>query len=116
MDEFLKHFNQEFQSSSGKTEQWKEFYRVVKKSFKKGLSPFAEDIKFCEGHFYFSGFFTVKDTDRIYYFSVSDVRWSDGLMMIRTAKSYTDYSGGVNQWVPVNQKMFDEVRNLVKGM
>ena len=58
-------------------------------------------VKFLPGHFYFSGFVVNKTNDKFYYFSIVDVRncthWYDDIL-IRTAKSTSDYLGGQNHF------------------
>jgi hypothetical protein len=49
------------------------------------------------GHFYISGFFTAV-SGQIWWFRLEDLRWSP-TFLIRTAESYTDYTGGSNQYV-----------------
>ena len=112
MDKFIQQLNQEFESSSGSTPQWKAFYRLACSTFKKGLKTFATDIKMSRGHFEFSGFFTAK-TGQMFYFSLSDVRFFRmGKLLIRTASSYKDYSGGQNQYVSVNGDMFENIKRI----
>ena len=55
------------------------------------------------GFNYFSGFFTAP-SGQIYYFSCSDVRhWGYDQLLIRTATSYKDFTGGSNQYVGVKK-------------
>ena len=62
------------------------------------------DIKMDYGFYYFSGFFTAP-SGQIYYFSASDIRHVEyKRLLIRTAKSYTDYTGGQNQYVNTNMR------------
>lgn len=102
MKQSLALIKQGFESSSYKTSEFLAFASVFKKEMKKLLhSKDCHNIVFSVGHFYISGFFT-NALGQIYYFSISDVR---GLMpmpgarypiLYRTAKSYSDYSGGSN--------------------
>ena len=113
MKTFLQKYNQEFESSSSTTPQWNSFYKTACATFRKGLSTVAKDIIMSKGHFYFSGFFTTTD-DRIFYFSISDVRhFPDSNLLIRTAKSYKDYTGGCNQYIKIDMNMFSNIENLV---
>ena len=93
---------QEFVSSSGLTQQFADFYRLFKREFSKALRKTfnVTEIRMSRGHFYVSGFFQLAD-DRIWYFNLGDVRWGDGKLLIRTAKSFEDYTGGSNSFVDV---------------
>ena len=88
----------EFESSSGKTEEWKQFSKEFKKYIKDNLPENSELVNFNIEHFYVSGF--VKRGDKYVYFSISDVRhFSDGWyndILIRTVKDEKDYTGGRN--------------------
>ncbi len=91
----------EFESSCSKTPQFIEFTKDFKTAFKHALGDSAKAIKFDVGHFYISGFITLAN-DSIVYFSISDVRGFPGAwakdILVRTAKSYTDYKGGSNNF------------------
>jgi len=57
------------------------------------------DIQMNYGFYYFSGFFT-SPNGQVYYFSCSDVRhYPYDTILIRTAKDYNDYTGGINNFV-----------------
>jgi hypothetical protein len=68
------------------------------------------------GHFYLSGFFT--KGEKIFYFSLSDVRGSDFVLgsggdldlLYRTAKHYKDWSGGTNCYVIIEAGMAQKMR------
>jgi len=94
---------QEFVSSSGLTQQFADFYRLFKREFSKALRKTfnVTEIRMSRGHFYVSGFFQLAD-DRIWYFNLGDVRWGDGKLLIRTAKSFEDYTGGSNSFIDVS--------------
>jgi len=104
-----------FESSSGLTEEFKQFYSTFRSEFKKELKTIgATDIVFSRGHFYVSGFFTVNN--QAMYFSLSDVRsfiYSKvqdpyscmHKLLYRTAQNYKDYSGGANQYVSIESGM-----------
>ena len=73
-------------------------YSKTKSLVKKSLlqSGFT-NIQITNGFYYFSGFATTND--KIIYFSISDTRhFNNDKILIRTAESYTDYSGGVNNY------------------
>ncbi len=114
MDKFIQQLNQEFESSSGPTPQWKSFYRLACSTFRKGLKSFATDIKMTRGHFDFHGFFTAK-TGQMFYFSLGDVRWNrDNKLLIRTATNYFDFTGGGNQYVAINDDMFGNIQRIAE--
>lgn len=86
-----------FVSSTGKTEQFKQFSRDYKKALKELLNDY-ELVDWSTGHFYISSFF--KKDNKFVYISISDVRhfkdsWIDNIL-IRTAKNEKDYTGGRN--------------------
>ena len=81
-------------------QDFKDFFRKEKRRL---VTIFKElgctEIKMDYGFYYFSGFLTAKN-GQIYYFSSSDIRhFGYDNLLIRTAKSYKDYSGGSNQYV-----------------
>jgi len=94
---------QEFVSSSRLTPQFACFYRLFKKEFSAALRKNFDitEIKMSRGHFYISGFFQLAD-GRIWYFSLGDVRWGDGKLLVRTAKSFEDYTGGANNFLKLS--------------
>ena len=94
--------HQEFESSCNKTPQYLTWHRTFKREFTNFLfGNGAVDVKIGKpNHFDMSGFFTDR-SGKIWYFAVSDLRWSKDTMLIRTAKSYTDYTGGVNRYIPL---------------
>ena len=101
----------DFESSSARTPQYLEFHRIFKKEFTAILKPYTEEILIHKpNHFDISGFFKLKDGE-IYYFSIGDLRWDKGVMLIRTAENYKDYTGGSNNFIAVNE---DFVTNLLK--
>ena len=111
MNKVLALLRIEFESASRKTSQFQSFCRVFKSEFTKELKSIgAKDIKFSNGHFCISGYFTA-ESGQVYYFSLPDVRGmhfmsSDRIqIMYRTAKDYNDSSGGGNQWVRISQGM-----------
>lgn len=99
----------EFESSSGKTEQWINFYKTFKSEFTKELKSIgATEIKFHENHFCLSGFF--RAPKGFYYFSLADVRigsyrYRQGELMYRAVKHNKDYTGGHNQYVKIESGM-----------
>ena len=115
MKETVKLLEAGFESSSGKTPEFKAFTRVFKKEFTKELKSIAAtDIVFSVGHFYVSGFFTVNGQP--YYFRLPDVRGMDYCLkanpdstlcqlLYRTARDYKDYTGGENRYARIRFDM-----------
>ena len=100
MRKIAEALKQEFVSSSVLTQQFVDFYRLFKREFTRALKENLDikEIRMSRGHFYASGFFQLAD-GRIWYFSLGDVRWGDGKLLIRTAKSFQDYTGGSNSFI-----------------
>lgn len=89
-----------FPSSSGKTPEWMAFYKDIQKHLHREFKGWK--FKWSNMHFEFSVFLTNPATNKIVYVSCSDVRyfkdrWYNNLL-IRTAKTETDYTGGPNNW------------------
>jgi hypothetical protein len=98
----------EFESSSIKTQQFKDFVSKFRSAFKKEMkSVEVTDVTFSVGHFDITGFFSYQG--QIYYFSLGDIRGMNGRgdvsMMYRTAEHLKDYRGGSNQWVTIENGM-----------
>jgi len=105
--------SQPIQSSSRATPEWKSMYRKASNAIKKQLSSIADDIQISRGHFYLSGFFTAKN-GQIYYFSIDDVRWGGhNNMLIRTADSYKDYTGGRIMYIRTNDHFKSDVQSII---
>lgn len=82
----------------------KQNLNLIKKELKKIK---ARDIKIKINYHYFSGFFKVNDN--IFYLSCFDERYNPKYMdniLIRTAESFKDFSGGKNN--------FSNIENLNK--
>jgi len=113
-DKVLYLLNQNFESSSSRTPQYLQFHRIFKKEFKEILRPLCSEIEISKpNHFDISGFFKLND-ERIFYFSISDLRWSKDKMLIRTAKDFKDYSGGSNGFLNLNESFVDNLLNYLK--
>ena len=112
-----------FESNSGTTQAFLNFFRTFKREFSKELRSIgATNVQFSIGHFYVSGFFT-SVSGQVYYFSLSDVRGMEfslrnnpdscgSQLMYRTAQDYKDYSGGGNQWISFKSGMAKEMSIL----
>lgn len=90
-----------FESSSQRTPQYLSFHRMFKRQFSELLKenfPISRIEISKPNHFDVSGFFELENKN-IYYFSISDLRWSKGDMLIRTAKDFKDYTGGSNNFL-----------------
>ena len=107
MNRSIQMLKQGFESSSGLTPEFAQFFNTFKKEFSQELkSVGATDIKFSRGHFDITGFCTING--QVWYFSLGDVRGSEYQipnLMYRTAKDYKDYRGGSNQWVKIESGM-----------
>jgi len=115
MKRITNKIRQGFQSSSGVTPEWKSFVRIFRNDLRKELDKVgAEEFELHRGHFYVYGFFRMGD--QWYYISISDVRFfPDGRMLIRTAESYNDFTGGRNNYIPIKENMFVEYFGNTKG-
>jgi hypothetical protein len=105
-DELSMWLNYTFESSSGLTEEFADFYKDVKKYINQQCSNKFE-IVLNRNHFDFSGFLKNKKTGKFVYFSASDVRhfqddWYNSLL-IRTASDQSDYTGGNNNFISIEQ-------------
>jgi len=106
-----------FESSSQETQEFNEFYKVFVSEFKHELKKYykVKDFAANKGHFYISGFFKLED-NRIFYFSIPDVRTFDarlrsgafGGLLLRTAESYLDFTGGRNNYLTLAKDMFKD--------
>ena len=100
-----------FQSSTGLTPEFNEFYKTFKSEFRKELkTQGATDIKFNRGHFFVSGFCTIDG--QVFYFSLSDVRGSNFRMpklLYRTAENYKDFTGGQNRFAEIKTGMGEKM-------
>ena len=84
-----------------------EFKSFARKEIKRITNILTEigctDVQLNYGFYYFSGFFTAP-SGQIYYISCYDIRhFGYKKLMYRTAKSYTDYTGGSNNFVQVEK-------------
>ena len=106
MKKALAATNVEFESSSNKTPEYLAWHRLFKKEFTNFLIGFSQatNIQISKpNHFDMSGFFTVDN--QIWYFSIADIRRSKDNMLLRTAKSYKDYTGGTNNFISLKNEL-----------
>lgn len=106
-----------FESSFGLVQEFANFAKDFKKAIKRELPEGYELVSFNRGHFYVSGF--IKGLDNKYvYFSTSDVRYfKDGWynnILIRTAKSDKDFTGGNNMFTTF-ENLKDNIVKLLGG-
>lgn len=115
MEAILNALQQTFESSSSKTPQYLLFHKLFKREFTKELTKLG-----CKAisvhkpnHFDVSGFFT-DPNDQVWYFSLSDLRWSKDKLLIRTAKNYTDFTGGGNQYISFDNEFLHHLKTILR--
>jgi len=104
---------QHFESSCSRTPEYLAWHRLFKREFTKFLISIGATTMVQIGkpnHFDMSGFFTVGT--QIWYFRIGDLRWFKDTMLVRTAMSYADYTGGQNHYVPLD----GSVEDFTEGM
>ena len=107
MKKALKATQQEFESSTGKTPEYLAWHRLFKKEFTEFLTNFLGCTKVeisKPNHFDMSGFFQ-RPSGQIWYFRIGDIRWSKDKMLLRTAESFSDFTGGTNQYVSLKNEI-----------
>lgn len=112
MENSVRLLRKGFESSSGLTQEFKDFVKTFKKDLTKQLKTIgAEVTDFSRGHFYVSGFF--KKGEKLFYFSLSDVRdagYSNQInLLYRTARHNKDFTGGHNQYVRISEDMASQM-------
>ena len=106
--------NFEFESSCGRTEQYLEFHGVFKKEFKELLKSYIKEIDISKpNHFDVSGFFKLNN-DEIYWFCIGDLRWNKNSLLIRMAKDFKDYTGGINNYIKLDENFTDNLFRYLK--
>lgn len=100
MEQALRATREHFESSSSHTIQYLAWHKLFKREFTAYLERIgAVEIQIGKpNHFDMSGFFKMR-SGQIWYFSIGDLRWNKDRMLIRTAKDFKDYTGGMNQYV-----------------
>ena len=103
----------EFSSGGTTGEDFKAFSHLYHKWVSQNLPEGAKLEKFSSGHYDLSGF--IEKDGKYVYFSISDVRHFPGdwykNILIRTAKSNKDYTGGSNGYTTM-VKFRDDVARL----
>jgi len=99
MKEAIEATKKYFESASEQTQEYRYWHWLFKKEFVKFLKERGVTAMTIAkpNHFDMSGFFTINN--QIWYFRIEDLRWSKTDMLIRTAKSYQDYTGGKNEYI-----------------
>ena len=118
MKTLLPYLNYEFSTGSITGEDYKVFERKYIKYLKKiAKENNWEVVKASKNHYCFTAFF--KRNDKFVYFSISDVRFfvNDWFynILIRTAKSETDYTGGQNHYTTL-QNLPNALEKLAGGI
>jgi hypothetical protein len=93
-----------------------EFTKVWKREFNAALKLLgAEDVVHRVGHFTVSGNFTVRGQP--WYYSMSDVRWSQERIFVRKCKDYNDFTGEINHYVPATRsgEFLVELGRIIKN-
>jgi hypothetical protein len=104
MKKALTETQKHFESSSSRTPEYLAWHRMFKREFTKYLKSLGmTDITISRpNHFDMSGFFKRAD-GTIFYFSISDLRWSKDTMLFRTAPELGKYDRhGANYFVPLH--------------
>jgi len=114
VSKFIREIRGGFESSSTETPEWKSFFNLAKRHLNKTLNGVAEKIELTKGHYYFCGFFTRKSDGLILYLSSGDLR-SPAVFVIRTAKSYTDYTGGTNHKLVGDSDFEHKLLRIIKS-
>ena len=110
-----KWLGNDFESSSGVTEEWRTFANDYRRELKKQLCGYLELVSFNRGHFYISGFVKNRENGRFAYFSTDDVRYNSGdtwynNILVQTAEHDKDFTGGRNNttdWQNLSDKLLD---------
>lgn len=87
------------------SDDFKSFARVFKNRFGKEIKKVGgTNHEQSTGHYDLSGFFDVEGQS--YYYSISDVRYFKvDEILLRTATSHKDYTGGMNHYVKLGENM-----------
>ena len=86
-----------------RSDAWAQFRRDFRSDVKNMLKGTGWELaEFGNNWFIFSGFLRNTETDKLVYFSISDVRyWQDAWyshILVRTAKHLKDWTGGSNNY------------------
>ena len=110
----IKLLNEKFESSCSRTPQYLKAHKTFKGEFTKLLKPLTKEILISKpNHFDITGFFKLND-DRIYYFSIGDLRFNK-TFLIRIAKDFKDYTGGSNNFLSLNNDFVENLLNKLES-
>jgi len=103
MKKALQATKQTFKSFCQKTPEYLAWHKLFKKEFTKFCkNQQISEIQFSKpNHFDLSGFFRTQN-GQAWYFRIEDVRWSKESMLLRKAKDFHDFIGGINCFVFLN--------------
>jgi hypothetical protein len=105
-----------FPSSCSMTPEQKAFYSAFRADMKRITKGKVKRLELHSNHFDMYGFFET-NSGAIYYISTGDLRWfakSHG-MLIRTAKSFEDYTGGQNCTIKFDKAFEANLMKYVEG-
>lgn len=106
----------EFSSGPTTGADFQVFARLFRQSIKRSLPAGTKLVNVSTGHYYISGF--IQRGDKFVYFSISDVRHFPGAwhknILVRTAKSEKDYTGGSNDYTTLER--FDDAMDRLFGV
>lgn len=107
MEKTVQRLARPFESSSGKTPEYMEFVRTLKKEMITALhARGCDQIVFNVGHFYVSVFFTDRATGQAWYICTPDVRFFGGdRWYYRSVKDYKDHHGARHRSLDVHPDM-----------
>ena len=110
LEKIYKEFaGKEFEDSCFTTPDFASFSRKFKNALKKDAEEAGLELSsYSRGHFEISAFLENSYTGKIVYLRVSEVRNRDcaaamSRVLIRTAKSAKDFTGGQNYFVPLTE-------------
>jgi hypothetical protein len=112
---FLKLLKQTFESSSGETAQYREFYFAFKADMTRLLKDKVKRLEFHKMHFEVSGFLEANNS-QVWYLNTGDVRLSAQRMgmLIRTAKDFKDYIGGPNGYINYDEHFAEKLLAIIE--
>ena len=102
-------------------EEFNKTYSMFKRGFKGYLQNFYKLNQFtAKSNYYFiSGFFELENKEsgktQIYYYSIEDLRFMQKFL-IRTAKDFKDYTGGINNYLALDdfERLKDELEYITR--
>ena len=116
MEKWLTH---KFSTGGYTGEDFNKFAGELKKDIKRQLEEEGLELaSYLKGHYIASGFVFNPKTEKYAYFSIPDVRYYPKdewwlKILIRTAKSTKDYTGGFNWYCPLVD-LGEEAKRITK--